>query len=89
MDVAGKPIELRDEQRCTLPFADNQRLVEPRTVTPCSALLLREALDDATALPRGEGFDGLSLRIQSEAGDALALGRNAVVGDVVSNDDLL
>ena len=79
-DVAGQPVELGDQQRRLLQPAGGEGRGELGPVVAPAAL----DLDELGHEPRRVADmveDRLPLRLQAEAGGALALGRDAEIGD--------
>ena len=84
-DVAAEPVELGDGDLTLGLLRRLQRRLQFGPAVECVAALagldLGELGDDLEAFGRGERGDGGALRLQAEAGTALLLGRDAVVGD--------
>ena len=78
-DVARQAVELGDHQHGPLPPAQLERRGELGPVGALAALHLGELGDQLAGAD--EAGDGGPLRIEPEAGLALPVGRNAVVGD--------
>ena len=84
-DVAAQPVELGDGDLALGLLRRLQRGLQLRPaverIGALAGLDLGELGDDLEAFGLGEGGDGLALRFEAEAGAALLLGRDAVIGD--------
>ena len=79
---AAEPIELRDHQRCAVDLAGFQSFVKRRPVVVVfSALDFDQLLDQLPIAAVQKVGDRLPLRFQSESALALALGRDAEIGN--------
>lgn len=84
-DGSSQPVELGDNEGCPLSAAELERLLKLRAIRPLSALHLNERSGEFAADPLDIAEDRLALGVQSQAGAALSVGRNAVVGDEKRN----
>ena len=74
VQVAGKPVELGDDERCALPLRPCDRLRKFRAAGILAALNLRERLQDLRAVLLCEGWHGLLLSFQAKPGLPLTIG---------------
>ena len=79
--AACQAIELGDQQHGAAEPALGERQTELRPVAAPAALDLLEGCSDQAAAAGGMAGDGRSLGVEAEAGVALLVGGDAVVGD--------
>jgi len=77
----GKPVELGDQQRCLFAAAEIKRPAKLGTIRPLAAFDLGEVARERPADPGKIPGNCLALGVESEAGTALPVGGNAVIGD--------